>query len=66
MTVETLVRIAAAHGRDLAQDSRYAVRVLARSPGFLLAAAACLAIGIGLTAAMYGTIQSTVLRCRGT
>ena len=62
MTFERIIQIAADHWRDAAQDTRYAARGLARSPGFLLAAAACLAIGIGLTAAMYGTIQSTVLR----
>jgi hypothetical protein len=48
--------------RDVTPHTRYAARILARSPGFVLAAAACLAIGIGLTAAMYATIQSTVLR----
>lgn len=52
---------AAEHWRDLRSDARFAVRMLARAPGFTLAAVLCLAIGTGLTAAMYAQIQSTVL-----
>jgi predicted permease len=51
----------AEHWRDAQRDARYAVRSLARVPGFTLAAVLCLAIGTGLTAAMYAQVQSTVL-----
>lgn len=47
---------------DIAQDARYAARTLGRSPGFVIAATACLTIGIGLTAAMYTQVRSTVLK----
>ena len=47
--------------RDAQRDARYAVRLLARAPGFTLAAVFCLAIGTGLTAAMYAQVQSTIL-----
>lgn len=44
------------------QDLRFAVRLLARSPGFTVAAVACLTIGIGVTTAMYSNMRSTVFR----
>jgi predicted permease len=56
------VRIAAEHVSDVVQDARYAVRILARAPGFTLASVTCLAIGTGLAAAMYAQVQATVLR----
>jgi predicted permease len=52
---------AAEHWRDAQRDARYAVRLLARAPGFTVAAVLCLAIGTGLTAAMYAQVQSTIL-----
>jgi hypothetical protein len=58
-----IIRRAAEHGRDAQRDARYAVRLLARAPGFTLAAVLCLAIGTGLTAAMSAFFRtSTVLR----
>lgn len=59
---DMLLRLVVEHWHDLRRDGRYAARMLYHSPGFTLAAAACLTIGIGLTAAMYAQIRSTVLR----
>ena len=47
MLSDLLVRLAVEHLSGLAQDTRYGARMLARSPGFTLAAVVCLAIGIG-------------------
>jgi predicted permease len=58
---DLVLRAAAEHWRDLRGDARFAVRMLVRAPGFTLAAVLCLAIGTGLTAAMYAQVQSTVL-----
>jgi putative ABC transport system permease protein len=44
------------------QDLRYAVRQLARTPVFSLAAAGTLAIGIGATTAIFSTVNATLLR----
>ena len=44
------------------RDLRFAARVLIRSPGFALSAVLCLAIGIGLTTAIYSNLQSMVFR----
>lgn len=56
-----LLRTIAAYLRDARRDGRHSLRLLARAPGFTVAAALCLAIGTGLTAAMYSQVQSTVL-----
>ena len=55
-------RLVVEHWHDALRDAKYAVRVLSRAPGFTLAAVTCLAIGTGLTAAMYSQIQANVLR----
>jgi predicted permease len=46
---------------NLAQDLRYAVRMLVRSPGFSLIVIATMALGIGATTAIYSVIDATLL-----
>ncbi|HEX6057437.1 MAG TPA: ABC transporter permease [Gemmatimonadaceae bacterium] len=46
----------------LLAELRHALRSLARSPGFVLAAVACLAIGIGANATMFGIVDSLLFR----
>jgi predicted permease len=59
--LDLTMRLVVEHWHDAARDTRYAMRLLARSPGFTLAAVLCLSIGTGLTAAMYAQVQSTML-----
>lgn len=47
---------------SLLLDFRYAVRSLARTPGFTLAAVACLALGVGANTVMFGVIDRLFLR----
>jgi predicted permease len=46
----------------LAQDVRYAVRTLRKSPGFSLAAVLMLAVGIGVNCAVFGFFNLMMLR----
>ena len=47
---------------DLGRDIRYAVRALARTPGFAVAAVLTLAIGIGGSTAVFSLIEAVLLR----
>lgn len=47
---------------SIAQDLRYGARALCQRPGFTIAAVLALAIGIGSTAAIFGAVDTVLLR----
>ncbi len=60
LLADIAIRLPATHLAEIRQDVRYALRVLAKSPGFVLVTVLSVAIGIGMCSAVRSEIQSIV------
>ena len=60
--IDTLVNAAAVHRDVLGQDLRYAVRALARTPGFAVTAIVVTALGIGANTAAFSVADFVLIR----
>ena len=62
LLLDLVVRVPIEHAVELAQDTRYALRMMARSKGFTIASVVSVGIGIGLTTTMFSQMDSLILR----
>ena len=62
LLLDLAIRVPMEHLYELAQDTRYAMRMLARSKGLTIASIVSIGIGIGLTTTTFSQLESLILR----
>jgi putative ABC transport system permease protein len=62
VVIDTFKTAPKEHWSMWSQDVRYALRLMAKSPGFTLVAAGSLALGIGATSAVFSLADALILR----